>query len=475
MYITYCRNQKSVDLVDTTSYRLNVTGQVVKKDDDAGDEYDLIDNGEHCIVEKYEIYKDKIIRPVEWMTDSESDEQEVEVEEKCNTYIDYLWYDKVCIDQHDEEAKLNEIRQMHNIYRNARFTIAIISEIALYNPDDFEHEDLPVGHRARYYSLNDMVASCWWTLEEVMMSKRILIVGTDTNMFQHNILSDALLDFGGSQGQDSVNQALSFAHFQTSTKSHDMIFALKNTFAHMFEEMEISYSTDIQTTFNKFYQHIATVDLSILCFGSNSLPNGDINQEHTIHSYTLPSWTGTAGAHVDRRVTATTHSELTWHTDEATIYNDDCTNMVTADKNTVLMEWVTNIRVSTDLFMTHYHQPQGDGSPTKLRPLSLTEDCTECILLPILLQLHAPAHRKADGTGFNVIIDDYGYCYCLPVVRVCTNKGANGYKTIGIYYLGDGEDYFYEPTFKWKHCDERADIKINEPNKEIINTLFENY
>ncbi|KAI7851926.1 hypothetical protein BDC45DRAFT_401155, partial [Circinella umbellata] len=139
--------------------------------------------------------------------------------------VEYVWYDKVCIDQSDSKAKSREIKQMHKIYRNAYYTIAMIPENEV---------------------IEDIWASSWfkrsWTLEEVMMTRRILIVGTDTNMFQHSIkttdipttldfLSVGLLDSGGTeQNRGTVNQALAYAHFRTSTKPHDMIYALKNTF-----------------------------------------------------------------------------------------------------------------------------------------------------------------------------------------------------------------------------------------------------
>ena len=78
-----------------------------------------------------------------------------------------------------------------------------------------------------------------------------------------------------------------FAHFQTSTKPHDMIYALKNTFPYMFEDIEVGYSTDIKTVFNDFYRHVATEDISILCFGSNDLLDGRTGMKSSIESYKL--------------------------------------------------------------------------------------------------------------------------------------------------------------------------------------------
>ena len=50
-----------------------------------------------------------------------------------------MWYDKICIDQSDPKAKSHEIKQMHRIYRNARYMIAMIPEVCIYNsPEAFE-------------------------------------------------------------------------------------------------------------------------------------------------------------------------------------------------------------------------------------------------------------------------------------------------------------------------------------------------
>ena len=97
MYITYCRNQKTVDLEDKTDYRLSLTGgdyrptwlmrvsdwkkvpgteavdgyhtisycweqsgEVVKNE--TNEEYSLVDNGKHCIVEDFKLFEDSILQ-----------------------------------------------------------------------------------------------------------------------------------------------------------------------------------------------------------------------------------------------------------------------------------------------------------------------------------------------------------------------------------------------------------------------------
>ncbi|KAI7847170.1 hypothetical protein BDC45DRAFT_611219 [Circinella umbellata] len=656
MYITYCRNQKTVDLEDQTNYRLSVTGgdyrptwlvrvsdwekvpgteavngyhtisycweqsgEVVKNE--TNEEYSLVDNGKHCIVENFEPFKDsilqweefrkalseiqeadknagerklrkKIINPIkkgitkmkmklhhkeEHQEDKQKNEEERDKEDAsevvsdsheeymmdfkdhvlfcvpqsettriryvtydellqqvCKDFqVEYVWYDKVCIDQKDNKAKSKEIKQMHRIYHNACYTIAMIPEAALNDPKDFEHNVFATGHRAHDMLLTYVWESCWfkrsWTLEEVMMARRILIVGANTNMFKHSLhttdipatndfISSNLIDFGGrtKQNKGSVNQALAYAHFRTSTKPHDMIYALKNTFYYMFDDMETSYSTHIKNAFNDFYRHIVTNDLSILCFGSSLRLDGVVRLKSTMDSYNLPSWTGVSGSHASNRVSTTLHPQLKYHIDDTMWmhvttkhywkisiepYDHGCytfpkisreevvfhaqemdrinknrcredyiNDLTSANKNDILLEWLVNLNAVTNCNMTHYHQPQG-GLFTQIRPLTLTEDCEECIILPILLKLHTAVLAQVDENVSNFIIQRHDKDYCLPVVRECT-RGTGRYRAIGVYYIGEGNKISEQPTFQWNHYIGRDDICTEDP-KEILNILFE--
>ncbi|KAI7847604.1 hypothetical protein BDC45DRAFT_525583, partial [Circinella umbellata] len=455
------------------------------------------------------------------------------LQQVCKDFqVEYVWYDKICIDQSDHNAKSHEIKQMNKIYRNGHYTIAMIPEVRLYNPQDFEEEALGFAHKAQESVIEDVWDSCWykrsWTLEEVMMARRILIVGADTNMFQHSlhttdvpttvdIFSGKLLDFEGTErNKVSVNQALAFAHFRTSTKPHDIIYALKNTFSHMFDDIEVNYSRDIRTVFDEFYRHITIADLSILCFGSINNFDGSIRMQSTMDSYNLPSWTGTAGVHVETRATTTIHPQLEYHVDDTmwmhvttkqywkipiTSYDRGCfslsknsieeinsyvekrnrrrsaesndyePDLTTADKDTVLLESVLNMQKAIGANMTHYHQPQ-DDLLTQIRPLTLTEDCEECIVLPILLQLHTPVYKRMGGDVPSFLIKGYDYDYCLPVLRECID-GTGRYKAIGIYYVGVRDHRPTEPPLKLMNYIGRNDISFDDP-KEIISALFEN-
>ncbi|KAG2224437.1 hypothetical protein INT45_002976 [Circinella minor] len=609
MYITYCRNQKTVDLEDETSYRLSVTGgdyrptwlirvsdwkkvpgeravdgyhtlsycweqsgEVVKREGD-GDEYDIIDNGKHCIVEEYDVDRDYIMgtclpksyqehvkkaktpenikknnkyvvwcKPMSKATTLKHVTYQELLQQLCKDFqVEYLWYDKVCIDQSDKKHKLEEINQMHKIYRNARYTIGLIPELVIFEPLLFKYKHEIYGTCARGAFMNSFnLRTCWrtrsWTLEEVMMSRRILVVGTNTNMFQHSLhtpgappttvdlFSDVMLDFEGQieNNSGSVNQALAEAHFRTSTKPHDMIFALKNIFAHMFNDIKISYSTDIHTSFNAFYRHIALKDLSILCFGSNLKPSGIRRRVNTMNNYNLPSWTGVAGRHTRDYVNITTHPQLSYTIDNTMKMNiktnhywkisitrykygpydsptekdtrqskeritlkrigkissarceGQWTDMDQADKDIILTEWCANMYISTMIYMTHYHYRLFENSLTQLRPLSLTKDCEggECIVLPILLEAQSLLYNQV--SEYKSVVGGHMSNFLLPVFCKIPNSACEQYEAVGVYFVGNHHYNKVSPTCNWNHCIGRDDVDPVQNPKDILDILFEN-
>ncbi|KAI7851197.1 heterokaryon incompatibility protein-domain-containing protein [Circinella umbellata] len=574
MYITYYRNQKSIDLQDKTDFRLSLTGgeyrptwlvrvsdwtvvpgseasygyhtlsycweqsgEIVERDDGG---YDCIDEGDHCIVDGYNInevdctgikrYLMRSIPPNKTTTSAKSATFEELIQQICKDFqVGYLWYDKACIDQANKKEKAREIRQMHKIYKNARYTLALVPELCITKNEDFQCEHSYYGNAARLTALNQISNSRWskrsWTLEEVMMSRRILFVGADTNLFQHSLhtttipttyddFSGTLLDFGGrSHVNGTINQALHHAHFRTSTKPHDMVFALINTFAHLCDEIEINYSTDIQTTLNNFYRHIALQDLSILCFGSARGQSGSKQKQSTMGNYNLLSWTGVHGVHSTEPVNTATHAGLSYNIDNnmqmrittkhwwrisieeyssykknrsvmknmddnlAKIYKARSrgipSDMTCADKDTILNEWDMEISMLTSCWMTHFHE-QKDGLLTQTRPLSLTENCEECLILPILFECYQPVYKHSKYHRSGVLyIERYLHAYVLPVFRECSD-GVGRYKAIGVYLLGrelirrDGK------TMNWNHAVGRDDIDPNQSPQEILNILVEN-
>ncbi|KAI9249788.1 hypothetical protein BDA99DRAFT_590003 [Phascolomyces articulosus] len=513
------------------SYAWEQSGDVVQKENG---EYDCIDSGRHCIVEGYDTGKNGFFPKIRRMlrrkkrdsvtmipTGEEENKFEVQflpstrikatikrvtyeelLQQICKDFeIEYLWYDKICIDQSDHEIKLREIKQMHKIYSNACYTVAIVPEVHIYDPKDFDiSNSFRDTTEASIKAWVDMtVRSLWWkrswTLEETISSKRILVIGTDTHFWQHSLLtcdipttydtfSIWMLDFANQQqGGGGVNQALSQTHFRSSSKEHDKIFSLANIFPDMFKNMKINYEIDIKTTLNHFYRTIAIHDISILCFGSNLFKNGEEIRVNTMKNYNLPSWTGVSGEHLRHRIATTT----TWLQPQHSICDDmllhistkyyktlwvapyDCGCFsplshdkhqwyqqidklgerekakglsITVEEDTALIDWAIKMRYVLGCFATHYYQPQ-DAPVRRARPLSLTEDCNECIILPILLKSYSVLVWNIEGLPTLKFFDSYSHNYLLPVIKKYVDA-ANGtkerYKAIGIYYLGAPND-----------------------------------
>ncbi|KAI9249703.1 hypothetical protein BDA99DRAFT_542011 [Phascolomyces articulosus] len=588
MYITYCRNQRSLDLADTTQYRRDATageyrptylirvsdwekvpgeqaetgycalsyvweqsGDVVQKENG---EFDCIDNGRHCIVQGYDMghkkgiftkLKERLLRSkknkdsvIMIPIGDEENKYDVQflpstrskailkhvtykelLQQICKDFeIEYLWYDKICIDQSDNKNKLREIKQMYNIYSNACYTVAIVPEVHIHDPKHFDTiHTINNNTDASTKAWIDMKQkSLWWkrswTLEETMSSKRILVIGTDTHFWQHSFhtcdiptafdsFSKWMLDFANQQqGRGSVSQALSQAHFRMSSKEHDKIFSLANIFPDLFKNMEINYKIDIKTTLNQFYRTIATHDLSILCFGSNLFSNGEEIRVNTMKNHNLPSWTGVSGRHLFKRVTTTT----TWLQHQHSICNDmllhistkyyktlsvvpyDCRcfsplshdkdqwdqhiykfekrwkanglSIITDEEDTALMDWAIKMESILACYATHYYQPQY-ASVMHARPLSLTEDCDQCIALPILLKSYNLLVEEVEKLPSLCRPVRYKHDYFLPVIKKYVDT-ANGtkkrYKAIGIYFLGS--------TF-------HEDLISDDPD-EILNSIF---
>ncbi|KAI9278821.1 hypothetical protein BDA99DRAFT_531555 [Phascolomyces articulosus] len=117
------------------------------------------------------------------------------------------------------------------------------------------------------------------------------------------------------------------------------------------------------------------------------------------------------------------------------------------------------------------------------KPLSLTEDCGECIILPILLKPYSLLLKKVEELSLLRRHVRYTHDYFLPVIKKCVDA-ANGtkerYKAIGIYYLGstfykdlisDDPDEILSSIFG---DDVRAFLRCHPPNDGLLftNTLF---
>ncbi|KAI9262256.1 hypothetical protein BDA99DRAFT_537599 [Phascolomyces articulosus] len=571
MYIAYCRNQKSLNEVDTTEYRLSTTageyrptylirvsdwekvpgheakngycalsyvwaqsGQVVQNEEG---EYDCIDNGLHCIVEGYDMDEGDSVRMLP------TDEEETEfityffpsskskatvrfvtydklLQQLCKDFqIEYIWYDKICINQSDKESRLHEIKQMHRIYGNACYTVALVPEVHIYDPEDCATID-PVFQniKANTAAWDDIVqVSLWWkrswTLEETMASKRMLVIGTDTHLWQHSFhtcpisstcdnFSVWMLDFvNQQQGDRSVNQALSEAHFRSSSKEHDKIFSLVNIFHDMFQNMKISYKIDIKKALHTFYRTIATNDLAILCFGSCLSPYGFEFRINTMSNHHLPSWTGVSGLHLTSPITTTTtllqspHSicdDMLLHLStkyymvvSVAPYNYGCFSLLshdkqkwehqidifnrrqevigsytTVDEDTALIDWAIKMKTVSSIFATHCCYKPQDTPIMQTRPFSLAEDCKECIILPILFKASNLVSKDVEGSQSLRLLGGYTHDYFLPVLKKCTDDvnatEEERYKAVGIFYIGNPDD---------------EDLTSDDPD-EILNSVF---
>jgi len=116
----------------------------------------------------------------------------------------FLWIDCLCILQDSNDDKRREIAQMRNIYRNARVTIAAAKSSSVETPF-LSHADpdysmqpfnipflnsdgivtpISVGYRANYVQAKDPWNSRAWTLEEQLLSSRLLIYSTNGLMWQ---------------------------------------------------------------------------------------------------------------------------------------------------------------------------------------------------------------------------------------------------------------------------------------------------
>ncbi|KAI8145611.1 hypothetical protein BJV82DRAFT_477653, partial [Fennellomyces sp. T-0311] len=94
--------------------------------------------------------------------------------------IQYIWFDQKCIDQGNKEERKREIRQMHRVYGNAYCTLVLVPEVRV----------ALVKRKWRRWARNPNLQSIhldygihisnWktrmWTLEEALLSQRLLFV-----------------------------------------------------------------------------------------------------------------------------------------------------------------------------------------------------------------------------------------------------------------------------------------------------------
>ena len=92
----------------------------------------------------------------------------------CETLdIDYLWMDKLCINQNDPEEKAEEVRKMYQNYNNSAVTlISINKSLQKGSSQEWDHDSLKV--------LEEIVDSEWftrsWTYQEGWLSKHTIFM-----------------------------------------------------------------------------------------------------------------------------------------------------------------------------------------------------------------------------------------------------------------------------------------------------------
>ncbi|KAI9268231.1 hypothetical protein BDA99DRAFT_558398 [Phascolomyces articulosus] len=200
------------------------------------------------------------------------------IQQLCKDFnINYIWYDQLCINQYDQGEKQREIRQMHRIYNNAYCT-----------------------------TFDTLLSADWftrsWTLEEALMSKRLLFVGYNIHAWWFSLRKiPSISTLFQRPAEQNVCAVLYYAHARESSKEHDRVFSLVNIFPDIMDEITIDYDQPLLDLLIQFYGHLAKKDLSILSHQFSMLGGRNENYIAPIKSYDLPSWTGVAGEHMAPR------------------------------------------------------------------------------------------------------------------------------------------------------------------------------
>ncbi|KAI8148058.1 hypothetical protein BJV82DRAFT_653961 [Fennellomyces sp. T-0311] len=401
--------------------------------------------------------------------------------------IRYLWYDKICINQMGKEEKQREIKQMHLIYSSACYTVAMIPEVSIASLWDLGWQKslskVIAGAEQKVYE--QVQKSLWWkrswTLEELMMSDNILIVGRNAHLwackgnfwtgFAPRTTNYFIAHMLGYKYQEvkSANMVLHHAHFRTSAKEHDKIFALANILNEVVP-FTIDYSCNFSTMLRSFYRQLAKQDLTVMCFGSAA----GFEHQSTMASYSLPSWTGVAGLHAKYPVANTLlepngshyyiddhlrlHITCRFFTIRPTKYEENRQPKDTMDH--LKMKLTSNTYYNRSIGRCYdapgwsqWHMERFTGCNAthfcnvlskrlrrtrKASPLSLTEDCEECIIPAVLFDV---ASSFFSITGLYAALDSYlSHGYVLPVLKKLTS-GSQRYKAIGFILLDQYDDY----------------------------------
>ena len=332
----------------TLSYSWSQSGELVKNATTG--EIERYDHGKHKIIFPPKVVRKKPRGRKRIPRKTKFVKFEGIIQEICKDFnIKYIWYDQMCINQNDKEEKHGEIGQMHKIYSNAYCTIALVPELQAYPPEPIEGVfSWNTRYRFDRYSISETQwMSRIWTLEEAIMSSKMLFIGRNAHIWWYQT-PDATFPIFRKNPVYTIAIILHHAHTRTSTKEHDHVFALANVLPDVMKKITVDYHQDIKELMIRFYDILAEKDLSILCFEKHidySAMFENINQtknsckEETdeysapVQKFNLPSWTGVNGVHIQATPFKTSFKNYTINGRTMQV---TCTGLTNDQRNTTI-------------------------------------------------------------------------------------------------------------------------------------------
>ncbi|KAK0710581.1 hypothetical protein B0H67DRAFT_667290 [Lasiosphaeris hirsuta] len=176
----------------------------------------------------------------------------------------YLWIDALCIIQDSPQDKALELPRMADTYRESELTLIIASAAAAGdgflktpNPARFllhpfqVNSGLTFGYRAPYKASADPIGSRAWTLQERVLSRRLLIFSSSGVMWmcREDFVNPGAAPGAGPPYQTFLDPYLSAEHpsDQTTARDKDAQAQIRETWATIradYTEMDLSYYTD---------------------------------------------------------------------------------------------------------------------------------------------------------------------------------------------------------------------------------------
>ncbi|KAG2224749.1 hypothetical protein INT45_009064 [Circinella minor] len=291
------------------SYSWNQTGHILP--DEHTGHFMRVDQGQHKIVSPGRMVRKKPRGRRRVASQTKLVKFEGLIQQICQDFgINYIWYDQMCIDQSDVTEIRREIRQMHKIYANATFVVALVPE--------FQYDANRNNTKVKMADINAISSSQWskrlWTFEEAFVSREIVFVGRNAHMWsnvisQYTAVGTREIPFLQPLGDKSIKWTAStilfHAHIRLATKKHDYIFALATMLPDIIHKLNIDYKQDVEAVMTQFYGLLVTSDFSVLCFGAHLYYHHDVNgidiskeYKTPIQGFDLPSWVGASGEHI---------------------------------------------------------------------------------------------------------------------------------------------------------------------------------